>query len=229
MPAGRTVEPSSASPAIVAVIASRDDLNRARRMRARPELFELRLDALAAELHDVGPAITTLRAPVIVTARHPSEGGLNNVPVGRRRELLLRFLPVAAYIDVELRSVAQLRTTLEAAVAADVKRIVSIHELQRMPRVRRLHQLADAADAIGADVFKIVARTDTPAELDRLLAFFDAVKSRMAISAMGVGKLGRESRKILARYGSALNYVHLGARRMEGQLSFGQMRRVLKR
>jgi 3-dehydroquinate dehydratase len=44
---------------------------------------------------------------------------------------------------------------------------------------------------------------------------------------MGIGKLGRLSRRLLARNGSVLNYAHLGTRAVEGQLSLAEMRRVI--
>ena len=225
----RSVKASNTAPCLVAVIASAEELQAARRMRRPPDLFELRLDAFATELDDIAAATALLRAPLIITARDPGEGGLNHLSAARRREMLLRFLPRAAYVDVELRSVTQLRPVLQAAFVAKVKRIISVHEFRRSPGPARLCEFADAAEAIGPDVFKIAMRTETPAELDRLLQFFDQIRPRMTISAMGVGKLGRASRRMLARRRSALNYVHLGTMQVEGQLSLAEMRRVLKR
>jgi 3-dehydroquinate dehydratase len=92
-----------------------------------------------------------------------------------------------------------------------------------------LQILANAAAAAGADLFKIATRTDTPDELERLLSFFDSNIERLAISAMGMGKLGRVSRRLLAARGSALNYAHLGCSGAEGQFSLAEMRRLLRR
>ena len=66
-------------PKIVGVIFSRADLERARRMRKPPDLFELRLDRL------IDAPIGQLPAPLIITARHPREGGANNLSALRRR------------------------------------------------------------------------------------------------------------------------------------------------
>jgi len=92
------------TPQIVGVIFTRTDLRRALRMRNPPNLFELRLDALFAKSEEVRDAIVDLRAPLIITARHPREGGSNHLSAQKRRALLLRFLPHAAYVDIELRS-----------------------------------------------------------------------------------------------------------------------------
>src|SRR3954468_14903134 len=97
------------TPHIVGVIFSRADLQRALRMRKPPDFFELRLDGLISCLDEARRAVPQIRAPLIITARHPGEGGVNNLSAARRRALLLEFLPYARYIDVELRSTAAFR------------------------------------------------------------------------------------------------------------------------
>src|SRR4051812_8873141 len=89
---------------IVGVIASEADLRRAAVMAPAPDFFELRLDHLVASQDEVEKTIAQLKAPLIVTARHPSEGGANSLSAPRRRDLLTRFIPYAKYVDVELRS-----------------------------------------------------------------------------------------------------------------------------
>jgi 3-dehydroquinate dehydratase-1 len=224
----RSVKGSGALPLLVAVISSGPDLVRAARLRQMPDFFELRLDALAAIADEVETSLARLHVPLIMTARHPLEGGRNALPVHTRRDLLLRFLPHAELVDVELRCVEQLREVMAAAKRRNIRRLISVHDLRCTPPVDRLQALADAAAAAGADLFKIVTRTDTPDELDRLLSFFDASNERLAISAMGIGKLGRASRRLLAARGSALNYAHLGTSAAEGQLSLAEMRRLLR-
>ena len=223
-----SVKASGARPLLVAVISSRPELVRATRMRQMPDLFELRLDALAAIVDEVETSVARLHAPLSITARHPLEGGRNELPVSRRRDLLLRFLPHVAFVDVELRSANQLRVILDMAKRRHVRRIISVHELRTTPCIERLHSLADKARDFGADLFKIATRTETPDELERLLSFFESNKHRLAISAMGIGKLGRISRRLLAERGSALNYAHLGTTAAEGQISLVEMRRLLR-
>jgi len=76
----------------VAVIFSRDDLIRAGRLRPSPDFFELRLDALEPVIDEIEPSIRSLNLPLIVTARHPREGGLNSLSASRRAALLRRTL-----------------------------------------------------------------------------------------------------------------------------------------
>ncbi len=122
-----------ATPQIVAVLSSLPDLQRATRMRRLPDFFELRLDALHRELPAIEQILARLSAPLIITARHPAEGGLNNLSASERRALLQRFLPSSAGVDVELRSAAQLRSILATAKERKIKRIISVHDFHRAP------------------------------------------------------------------------------------------------
>src|SRR5437773_11235032 len=97
---------------VVGVIASREDLEQALRMRRPPDLFELRLDRLAGIVGRVETKLPKLRGPLIITARHPNEGGSGRLSLRQRRALLSRFLTHADYLDVELRSARAPRTLL---------------------------------------------------------------------------------------------------------------------
>lgn len=226
MTATRAIKGASPKSQIVAVLFSTSDVQRATRMRRLPDLFELRLDALYRDLPLVERLLPKLAAKFILTARHPAEGGLNKLSASKRSELFLRFLPQAAYIDIELRSVKNLQPVLAEAEKRAVKLILSVHDFRRPPTADRLNQWARAAQAWSADILKIVTRTQTREEFEELMKFFERTRSRMALCAMGVGAHGRESRICFAAHASALNYVHLGNAQVEGQLSLDQMRRV---
>ena len=225
-------------PRVVGVIMSQTDLDLAIRMRERPDLFELRLDHLvrppsvaaatcgATEIVDeLQEKVSRLRAPLIVTARHPQEGGANKLNLRQRRDLLSRFLPHARYIDIELRSAAGLHSLSKLARKKNVRRIISFHDLKTTPDLRGLQVKARRAKSLGADVFKVATRTDTPAQLARLLDFITKKDRDLAVSAMGIGKLGAISRVLLAYRGSALVYGSVSAASdIEGQMSLKQLR-----
>ncbi len=230
MRAAGSVKAGGIPPRLVAVIASPADLARALRLRRAPDLFELRLDALLPSLGELAEQLGALPARLLITARHGREGGHHDLSAARRRRLLLRFLPRAAWVDLELRSVTALRPVLQQAAQRGVRRIISVHEFTRTPEVARLREMAQAARAAGGDVFKLVTRTDTPAALQRLLEFAAfAQQQRLPFSAMGVGALGRTSRILLAQHGSVLHYAHLGTAMLPGQLSLPELRRTLAR
>lgn len=215
------------TPQIAGVIFSRADFQRAVRMRNPPDLFELRLDALAGSIDAVRDGIEKLRAPLIITARHPREGGANDLSAGERGKLLLAFLTHATYIDIEMRSARAFGAVLQAAQARKIKLIVSFHDFRGTPDASRLDEMARAAQSLGPAMVKIATRTDTRAQMERLLRFFERHCARTRIAVMGIGKLGRISRLEFARRGCALNYAHLGTPQAAGQLSIAELRAAL--
>ena len=220
---------ATSRPRSVGVIFSEQDLQRALRLRKPPDLFELRLDGLITCIRKLPAAISRLRAPLIITARSPIEGGANNLSLAHRRELLMRFLPVATFIDVELSSVTGLSALLKHARGGNLQIILSLHNLVAMPPLAALQAAARRAQSLGADIFKIVARTDHPDQLRNLIQLVQSRASPIPISAMGLGKLGRVSRALLADAGSVLNYAHLGIPTVEGQWSLAQLRAAMGR
>src|ERR1043166_2194543 len=94
----------TARPRVVGVIASRADLDR-----------------LGGVIDQLERQISRLRAPVIITARHPQEGGANKLSARQRRDLLTRFLPPADYVDIELRPASALRSVLILAKQKEVQ------------------------------------------------------------------------------------------------------------
>lgn len=212
-------------PRVVGVIASRADLNRAMLMRRPPDLFELRLDCLVRAVDQFENELSRLRAPLIITARHPQEGGANKLSLRQRRDLLTRFLNRADYVDIELRSASALHSLLSMAGQKKMRRIISFHDFKSTPLSRILCAKAQAAKAYGANIFKVATRTDTPIQLARLLDFIINKDADLAVSAMGIGQLGAISRVLLARAGSVLIYASVAEKsHVEGQLSLEQLR-----
>jgi 3-dehydroquinate dehydratase type I len=220
---------ATSRPRSVAVIVSSGDLARALRLRRPPDLYELRLDGLVGSLEKFDERIRRLQRPIILTARSPREGGLNNLSSARRRDLLLRFLRVAAMVDIELSSAIAFSPMLEAVRAAKLQLILSRHDVTTSPTLNALQKFADHARSLGADIFKIVVRVDNEKQLRTLIDFARLRSLPLPVSAMGVGKLGRTSRRMLARSGSILNYAHLGHATIAGQLSLAQLRAVMDR
>ena len=195
------------------------------RIRRPPDFFELRLDRLAGTLDQLEKKLPKLRALLIITARHPEEGGANKLSLRQRRDLLTRFLDHAEYLDVELRSAYAMRGLLTLATRKKVRRIISFHNLKSTPPPRILVAKARMAKAFGANIFKVATRTDTPVQLARLLDVITGKDIDLPVSAMGIGELGAISRVMLARAGSALVYASVAAGTdIEGQLSLKQLR-----
>jgi 3-dehydroquinate dehydratase I len=222
----RTRQPSRGY--IVGVIASPADLDAALALRHLPDLFELRLDSLFPMTSRIEKKIARLRAPLIITARDPREGGIGKLSPKTRRDLLQRFLPQANYLDLELSSANNFKSLMVDAKNRNVRRILSYHNFKSTPSSRSLCAKAQRAKALGADIFKVATRTDAPAALSRLVDFMTRCSGgragRIPVSTMGIGKLGGISRLLLARCGSVLNYAALDRPNVEGQLSIDNLR-----
>src|SRR6266480_6789911 len=125
-------------PRVVGVIASPADMDRAMRIRRPPNFFELRLDRLADIVDQLENKLPKLPALLIITARHPEEGGANKLSLRQRRDLLTRFLNHAEYLDVELRSASAMRRLLAIAETKKIPRLISFHNLKSTPSARLL-------------------------------------------------------------------------------------------
>ena len=225
MRATRPRKGAPCGPQSVAVVASVADLRRAVGLRKLPDLFEIRLDTLA-DAAETPRAFAELGAPLILTARHPQEGGHNNLPTASRRALLLRHLPGARYVDVELRSVGAMAPVFDEAARLGSKLIVSVHDFRRTPSLSEITTLAMRARSAGADVFKLVTRVDSPDDVQTLIGAFEFLKGDLPVSAMAVGTFARVARRELIARGSVLNYAHLGTAVVPGQFSLAELRRL---
>jgi 3-dehydroquinate dehydratase type I len=205
--------------ALVGVIASLDELRLATRMRAPPDLFELRLDHLP-NLRE--SQLLKLRRPLIITARHPAEGG-KKLRTGRC-DLLLKFLLQAKFVDIELRSLRELREVWDQARRLGVGRICSFHDFKRTPQPAVLQKKMLCARKARADVFKVVTRADTLRDLLTLFEFLWSDLSSMRLCVMAMGKFGPISRLFFREAGSSFIYAPLRHPLHHGQLTFRQLR-----
>lgn len=218
--------PISAS--VVGTVHSHAALRAALRLKAGAvDFLELRVDHFAGDLEPLRRAVPKLQAPLIVTVRHPREGGAGELTPREREVLYAEFLRCAVFIDVEVRSLTTLRATLAAARAEQVGLIVSDHDFKTTPSLARLLARRTAAQAARPDIFKIATLAQTPAHFATLLNFLTTAKQPPALSAMGMGALGKVSRLALARAGSVLNYGYLGEVQVTGQWPAVELKRRL--
>ena len=204
--------------ALVGVIASTDELRLATKMRAPPNLFELRLDHLPSLRESQLPR---LRRPLIITARHPAEGGKKC----DRKNLLRKFLPYAKFVDIELRSTRELREIWTEAHRLGVSRICSVHDFKRTPELSVLRKQFNRSRKANANVFKLVTRADSLRDLFNLFEFLSTQSRLMPVCVMAVGKFGSISRLLFREAGSTFIYAPLRHALYEGQLTLGQLRK----
>jgi 3-dehydroquinate dehydratase I len=207
------------SPLIAGTIHSPAALQAALRLSpGAVDLLEVRVDHFANNLGPLRRSIGKLPAPLIITVRHPREGGAPGLSLRTRRALYAEFLPHATLVDLDLRSSRPLRDILKATVNYGKKLILSDHRFDATPSLANLIKRRAAALAAGADIFKVASLVRSPADFATLLTFVARSRdSRPAVSAMGMGEFGKVSRLALARSGSVLNYGYLGNAQVSGQ------------
>jgi 3-dehydroquinate dehydratase-1 len=217
----------SRAPLVVGTVHSAGSLRAASRLKAGDvDVLEFRIDSLAGQLDEAARAMKAAKFPVLLTVRHPAEGGANKLTAKRRKELYRAFLPHAAMIDVELRSLPAFSDIVAEAANAGCAVVVSNHDFAKTPTLATLLARRDQALAAGADIFKVACVASTAMDLARLLEF-TAKTPHGYISAMGMGRFGRVSRPALAEAGSVLNYGYLDQPNAPGQWEARELKRII--
>jgi 3-dehydroquinate dehydratase-1 len=219
--------PTHLRPLVIATVHSKAGLAAARNLSPRAvDLLEIRLDCLADSLSLVESALPGLSFPLLFTARHASEGGRGRLAARERGRLLAHFLPHAAAIDVELRSVHALAGVMEEAARQGVARVVSVHYFRRTPSAAALQSKLRAARQAGAEIVKVATTLRGPRDLATLLEL--AARAPGPVALMGMGPLGRVSRLALAAAGSRLNYGYLDRPQVPGQWPAERLMELIK-
>jgi 3-dehydroquinate dehydratase type I len=172
-------------------------------------------------------------------SRRPRRRGSRASSAQTRRDLLLKWLPFAQFVDVELRSLYELREVWDEAARLKIKRICSIHDFARTPPHALLQKQFQRAKKAGTDVFKLVTRADTSDDLLALLQFLRRAgdsgsrgrspSPRQAgagieCSVMATGRFGPFSRYLFAECGSVFVYAALRRPLYAGQVTLEQLR-----
>lgn len=215
-------------PLVVGTIHSPGALKRALSLKTGAvDVLELRVDAFSREPEVLLRAIPRLPAPLLLTVRHPREGGAGELRTGERRELMRQFLPLVQWFDLEVRSLEMFRAEIAYAKPMGVQLVVSDHYFKSMPRDEVLEERAAVARRAGADVFKLAAQVGRAKELERLFAFLNRGRAG-ARAVMGMGEYGQVSRLLLGRCGSVLNYGYLDTPQVPGQWEACLLKQRLK-
>ena len=202
---------------VVGTVHSPGSLRRALRIQpGEVDFLEIRVDSFAPDPTLLLAAVPRLRVPLLITVRHPAEGGAHRLSLTRRRALFAQFLPFAALIDIELRSAVDFAPMIAEARSIGARVIISDHHFNAMPTTAQLRRTIRLAHTAGADLCKIAALAETPAALAKLLSLF-APPPSLALSVMGMGRFGKVSRLLLAQAGSVLNYGYLDQPNASGQ------------
>jgi 3-dehydroquinate dehydratase-1 len=221
----------SARPLTVGVIPDAATLDLWSRMDATAreaacDLIELRLDTLKLAEGDLRLALTGNTTPVLLTARHPAEGGQGPADAAGRMALIEPLLDLASLIDIELRCAQEMRPLVQKAQGRGVRVVGSFHDFQATPGDEVLQGAIGFAQPAGLDAVKIATFLNSNEDLVRLIRLASAPQ-RLRLSCMGMGPLGRVSRLVLAKCGSLLNYGYLGEANAPGQWPAARLKAIL--
>jgi 3-dehydroquinate dehydratase I len=220
----------SPAPLVVGVISSAETL---RTLAAAPpteadcDLIELRLDMIQLPPEEIHAAAMVLKRPLLMTARHPAEGGQGNLDAAQRRALLEAHLDLAALVDIELRSALEMEGIIRKAQSKGIHVIGSFHDFTLTPSADILNGAIEMGIQFRLNAVKLATTLRSPADLATLLNILAAPK-RTPLSVMGMGALGRASRVALAHSGSVLNYGYLGTANAPGQWPARRLKEVLR-
>jgi len=203
---------------VVGTIHSQAALQAARRLKSgEVDFLEVRVDHFVEDLPGLLMAIKKLPAPLIITVRHPNEGGAAALNFAQRADLYRMFFPLAGLIDLEMRSAEALSSVLRDAKKAGIARILSWHDFNKTPSSDELLSRWERARKYAPEIIKFATRTRTAKDFARLVEFQAAAPRKPALSLMGMREFGKISRLALAQAGSVLNYGYLGELQVPGQ------------
>lgn len=192
------------------------------------DIVEIRVDRIP-EIHQLIADVSSIPVPVILTCRHPDEGGFNDLrEPEERKSILAPLIPHAAAIDIEIASTEKMSGTIDLARESELTVILSFHDFSTTPNEDQLQVIIQNGIANDADLIKIATTTDNPAQLCRLLSLISMFKDK-PLALMGMGKLGMASRLIAAQSGSILNYAAMNEVTAPGQWPVEEFRNLLER
>lgn len=194
-------------------------------------LIEARIDTFRdldpAGLADSLKEIKRLsRLPLILTIRSRKEGGARHIHDGKRLDLFNALIPFADYVDIEASSSTILKSVLKSAAKAGKKAIVSCHNFKSTPGDKKLKEIIDSALSSGADIVKLAAYVNSPADLVRLSRLL-SISDRLIV--IGMGPLGAASRVFFPMIGSLITYGSITGKTAPGQLSVKDLKREFSR
>ena len=191
------------------------------------DVVEIRLDQLIQE-NELKAKITSITKPLLLTCRHPKEGGDNNISEPLKRVSIIEpLLSHASAIDIEISTANEMKNLITEAKSKNIQVVLSYHNFETTPNLAELKTIATEAKDKGADIIKIATTTNTIQELMTLLTFSEN-GSIENLSFMGMGKFGMSSRLVAAQSGSVLNYSAIAETSIEGQWQLAAYREALK-
>jgi 3-dehydroquinate dehydratase I len=187
------------------------------------EMAEIRLD-LALLSEDQVKAVFSAHDKLIATCR---EGGYTDVERARLLEIAVEY--GAAWIDVEAGSrSAWKESMIKLAGSSGTGLILSHHYYTHTPGKEELTRAVDEMREDGADIVKIAALVNEPADAARLLGLYSMPGK---IVSIGMGPLGVITRLAAPFLGAPFTFASTGDDHATagGQIEYGEMAALIKK
>lgn len=205
--------------------------------RAGANAVELRADALAGKCklspEEIRQLVVDLRRGVpglaaILTPRARAEGGVANLSIVRRKEIIETCLPDVDAVDVELDSGLLVSWASERVEGAGKLLILSNHDFEKTPSVAVLDGLLREASEWPRALLKIAATSPRRTDLLRLLDWTRRHVAERPLATMTMGDRAQAGRIALAALGSRLAFAALGEASAAGQIDVRVFARALR-
>lgn len=209
-------------PKVVATVTSMDEAKEAVSLGA--DIIEVRVDLLKEEPQPLVERIFKLNKPLVITIRPTWEGGAYKGSDKDRARLFKALVPVADYIDVELRA-PNIDELVALTEGTDALSIVSYHDFEKMPSKKEMMDLVVKCHEKG-DIAKLAV---TPTSLRDVLRLFEVtLKSKRPLCTIAMGEMGAHSRIVAPVYGSQFTYGYVRKPVAPGQMRVDKIMEGLK-
>ncbi|HTY92079.1 MAG TPA: type I 3-dehydroquinate dehydratase [Methanocella sp.] len=197
---------------VVASVTSLDEAKEGVALGA--DVIEVRVDLAQEKPQQLVESVYRLNRPIIITIRPAWEGGAYAGSALERAKLFKALIPVADYIDVELRA-ENVEEIVSYTEGTDALSIISYHDFERAPPKKDMMDIIVRCHEKG-DIAKLAV---TPGSLRDVLRLFEVtLKSEKPICTIAMGELGAHSRIVAPVYGSQLTYGYVRKPVAPGQM-----------
>jgi 3-dehydroquinate dehydratase-1 len=189
------------------------------------DILELRIDLLSQKLHGVIEELKKLGLPVIITNRMKDQGGSWQGSEEERIRELLRLLPLADAVDIELCA-RDRDLVVNKARNAGKTVIISTHDFQKTPDIKVMDEIIRESLAAGADIAKLAVMPESLGDVLRLLDV--TLHAKCPVCTISMGATGKYSRVIAPVYGSVMTYGYVDTPTAPGQLRIDELKNLLE-
>lgn len=198
------------------------------------DIIELRADGLRKPTPEAVKSLikevkqkTSL--PIILTVRTKKEGGAFSGSESERKSIILASLPLADFIDIELRTEKKMRDELvKNARGKRTRVIISYHDFSSTPEKAEVLSIIREELSAGADIAKIAFQAKSERDAVRLLEAASEGSKLGDVCAISMGDIGKHTRVTAPIFGSVITYGYVTKQTAQGQFSVNELKNALE-